>query len=370
MSDGEVHITLDGPTARIQTLQAKAGEGSARIEGGASFGASPRAELKLVAERFAVLSRVDRRIAASGEARLLLEADSLKLDGGFTVDEGLIDVSRSEAPSLGSDVIVRRPGEPGPEEESAAAGGRPPPRRNVNINLELDLGERLRLRGYGLDTLLAGKLRLTTPGGRPTLVGDVLAKQGTFAAYGQKLVIERGVIGFTGNIENPRLDIEAIRPEEAFSDPLSDLVKVGVTITGTAQNPRVRLFSEPDMSETDKLSWLLMGRSSSGGAEGALLQSALMALVSGPEGGSSTDKLAGIVKLDEISIRKSDDDSNETVVALGKQLSQRWYVGYERSLNATAGAWQLVYRVARRFTIRAQAGVDESSLDFIWTWRW
>ena len=54
---------------------------------------------------------------------------------------------------------------------------------------------------------------------------------------------------------------------------------------------------------------------------------------------------------------------------LGKQISKRWYVGYERGLNATTGSWQLIYRLARRITVRAQAGGD-NSLDVIWTLRW
>ncbi len=57
------------------------------------------------------------------------------------------------------------------------------------------------------------------------------------------------------------------------------------------------------------------------------------------------------------------------VIALGKQLSKRWYVGYERGLNATAGSFQLIYRIAQRFTLRAQSG-DDNSVDAIWTWRW
>jgi len=110
---------------------------------------------------------------------------------------------------------------------------------------------------------------------------------------------------------------------------------------------------------------------SSGGAEGALLQSALLALVSGSgEGSSPTEKLTGLVGLDELSVRKGDTDTKETIVSIGKQISQRWYVGYERSLNATAGSWQLVYKLAKSFTIRGQAGVDENAIDFIWTWRW
>jgi translocation and assembly module TamB len=68
-------------------------------------------------------------------------------------------------------------------------------------------------------------------------------------------------------------------------------------------------------------------------------------------------------------VRQSDGEVRETVIALGKQISRRWYVGYERGLNATAGSFQLVYRIAQRFTLRAQSG-DDNSLDVIWTWRW
>jgi translocation and assembly module TamB len=44
-------------------------------------------------------------------------------------------------------------------------------------------------------------------------------------------------------------------------------------------------------------------------------------------------------------------------------------VGYERGLNATGGNWQLIYRVARSFNLRAQSGED-NSVDAIWSWRW
>ncbi|MCK7494640.1 MAG: hypothetical protein MZW92_28370 [Comamonadaceae bacterium] len=31
-------------------------------------------------------------------------------------------------------------------------------------------------------------------------------------------------------------------------------------------------------------------------------------------------------------------------------------MGYERGVNATTGTWQLIYRIAQRFTLRAQSG--------------
>jgi translocation and assembly module TamB len=143
-----------------------------------------------------------------------------------------------------------------------------------------------------------------------------------------------------------------------------------VAVGGSAANPRVRLISEPEMSEIDKLSWLVMGRASDGlgRTDTALLQRAALALLAG-EGGGPTDQLTKALGLDDLSVRQSDGEVRETVVALGKQLSRRWYVGYEHGLNATTGSFQLIYRIARRFTLRAQSGED-NSLDVIWTWRW
>ena len=147
-------------------------------------------------------------------------------------------------------------------------------------------------------------------------------------------------------------------------------VRVGVAISGTALAPRVRLFSEPDMAEIDKLSWLVLGRATDGlgGSDTALLQRAALGLLAG-EGNGGAANLTQRLGLDDLSVRQGSGEVRETIVSLGKQLTRRWYVGYERGLNATAGTWQLIYRIAQRFTLRAQSGLD-NSLDVIWTWRW
>ena len=95
-----------------------------------------------------------------------------------------------------------------------------------------------------------------------------------------------------------------------------------------------------------------------------------MALLAG-EGEGPSDQLLSRLGLTDFSVGQNqrEGEARETVVSLGRQLSQRWYVGYERSVNATTGTWQLVYRIAQRFTVRAQSGT-ENSLDFIWAWRW
>jgi translocation and assembly module TamB len=234
--------------------------------------------------------------------------------------------------------------------------------RRATLNLRVDLGDKLRLRGQGLDAGLRGELRLTAPAGRLRVDGSVRTVGGTYRAYRQRLNIERGVLTFNGPIENPQLDIEAIRPNLD--------VRVGVAVTGTVLVPRVRLFSEPDMSDADKLSWLLRGRASEGQGSGdtALLQAAALALLAGDEPGT-LDQLFNVIGLDDLSLRQSDSAAGGAIVSVGKQLSRNWYVGYERGLNATTGNWQLIYRIAQRFTVRAQSG-EQNSIELIWSWRW
>ena len=385
VTDGELRIALAGDTARIERFVLRGGAGTLRIGGSANLGAGlvappsapdapppvappPSADLRVVADRFRLLARVDRRVVVSGEARMILKGDDVKVAGGFKVDEGLIDFTRSEAPSLSDDVVVIRSADnpdPNAEPTPAAPTGASP--FDVSLDLTVDLGSSLRLRGRGIDTGLAGRLHVTAPGGKLAVEGTVNTVGGTYNAYNQKLNIERGIITFTGPVENPRLDIQAMRASAATD--ISD-VRVGVLIGGTAVAPRVRLYSEPDMSDTDKLSYLVLGRAPDGlgGSEIAILQQAAVALLSG-EGEGSMSKFTKALGLDSLAVRQGAGGLQSTIVSLGKQISSRWYVGYERSLNATAGNFQLVYRVARRLTIRGQSGAD-NSIDVIWTWRW
>jgi len=232
----------------------------------------------------------------------------------------------------------------------------------VQMQVKINLGPQLQLRGQGVDTRLSGDVALTSPGNKLAINGTVRTVDGRFAAYGQRLEVTRGRFIFSGEPGNPRIDVLAIRPNLD--------VQVGVLVDGQAQNPRIRLYSDPELSDYDKLSWLVLGRSPDGlgSADTALLQRAAFALLSG-SGVGPTDKLLEAIGLTDFSLRQTEGDTRDTIISLGKQLSRRWYVGYERGVQATTGTWQLIYRVAQRFTLRAQSGED-NAVDLIWTWRW
>ncbi|MEO6408752.1 MAG: translocation/assembly module TamB domain-containing protein [Burkholderiaceae bacterium] len=373
ITDGDVAIRLQGDSARIERFSAKGGDGTLKLAGGAEFGSTPTANLTVSAQNFLLLGRVDRRIVVSGDGNLRLDAQAVAFDGKFGVDEGLVDFSRGDAPKLSDDVtVIRAPGAQSPQAAASAAAtakaapapieAAAAPKRDVRLNLRVALGKKLRLRGRGLDTRLEGDLRITAPQGQLAVNGTVNVVDGTYQAYGQRLAIDRGVVAFNGRVDSPRLDIEATRPKTGD-------VRVGVKVTGQPATLRVRLFSQPEMSEVDKLSWLVMGRASDalGGTETALLQRAALALVSG-EGPGVTDQITKALGLDELAV-SSGGDVKSTVVTVGKQISDRLYVAYAQGLNAAAGSFQLIYKIAQRFTLRAQSGSD-NSLDLIWTWRW
>jgi translocation and assembly module TamB len=358
-TDGRFTLDLHGQRAELTKLEARAGDGWLRATGRAELGTKPAAHVEIKADKLRVLSRVDRRIVASGEATLDFDDKGLQLAGKLRADEGLFDFTRADAPTLADDVTVLRGSRT--VDTTVPATAKAP--RNTRVDVALDFGSDFKVRGHGLATTLRGQLQATQKdGGALRLTGKLNADGGQYAAYGQKLEIERGDISFTGTLDNPSLDLLAVRPNLD--------VRVGVRVTGTALAPRVSLYSEPEMTDTDKLSWLLLGREPDtlGRTDTALLQRAAVALLSG-EGEGATGKALRQLGLDELSLSQSDDDTKATIVRLGKQISRRWYVGYERSLNATTGSWQLIYRIAQRFTLRAQSG-DDNALDLIWQWKW
>ena len=374
LRDGQVAVALQGDRATVERFVFHGnGDGTLQVTGAARFGDAPSANLHATAQRFRVLDRVDRRVVVSGSADAGFQAQRLAVNGRFRVDEGLVDVSQSDAQQLGDDVVVVNlpPGAPSPFAKrggaatsasgtSAAKGGSAS--APADIDVAVDLGDALRLRGRGIDTGLKGQLRVTTPKGQLAVNGVVRVDGGTYTAYNQNLLIERGTLVFTGDVASPRLDLLAVRPDLDM--------RVGVQAIGRATDPRVKLYSDAGLSDMDTLTWLVLGRAPEGLGrdDTALLQRAALALYAGDKNSSNK----GIVQklgLDELSLHRGSGDAEGTIVSLGKQLSKRLFVGYERALATAGGTWQLIYRVFGRMTLRARTG-DEESVDAVWTWAW
>lgn len=381
-SNGVMRLQVNGQHLEIAELVLQGAGGAAggqmQISGSADWvaatpasvpGSRLRMALQAKAQNFRVSAKPDQRLVVSGNLNAQLSNARLVLRGALVADQALIVLPEDTAPRLGSDVVVVRKALPGKPKASAA---QPAPKLAQavvpDISITLDPGSNFQLQGHGLSTRLAGLLTLKAEGvdAKPKLVGELHTVAGTYRAYGQNLNIEQGTLRFTGAYDNPALDIRALRPNLTQ--------EVGVEISGTAQLPVVRLYSDPDLPDADKLSWLVLGHAAStGGAETAMLQQAALALLAG-NGKSPTSALVNAFGIDEVSLGQAattnldGTSGTETTVKLGKRISRDFYVAYERGLSGTFGAFYVFYDLSRRFTLRAQSGV-QNAVDLIFTTR-
>ncbi|WP_101102042.1 translocation/assembly module TamB domain-containing protein [Macromonas bipunctata] len=317
----------------------------------------PRIDLQLQAQKLRLLARADRRLTLSGDVKLQLRDTLLDLSGNLSTDQALFLLPDASTPTLGDDVVVRGWARP------QASGGNSPIQTRLKVTLVL--GDNFELRGKGIQTHLTGRLQFSAEPGQsvPELTGLVRTVRGSYRAYGQTLSIDNGRIQFGGPYDNPGLNILAVRPHPSQV--------VGVEITGTAQAPRVRLYAEPDLPDSEKLAWLVLGRPATGaGAESAVLQQAALALLSGqtPEGASG---LGSRVGLDEISfqgeqINADGSTASAAAITLGKRLSNDLYLSYSRSVVGAMGTVSVLYDISQYLTLRAQAG-DDNAIDLIYT---
>ncbi|MDO9054136.1 MAG: translocation/assembly module TamB domain-containing protein, partial [Gallionella sp.] len=230
----------------------------------------------------------------------------------------------------------------------------------LTFDLDMDLGDNFFIKGQGLDAQLGGALKLTAANGAsPVSRGSVRVSKGSYSAYGQRLEIERGILNFQGPLDNPSLNILAWRKNQA--------VEAGVSLTGTAQSPRVNLVSNPNVSDSKKLSWLVLGHDleASDGKDFSAMQAAAGALLAGNESIALQQKIAHAAGLEEVSIRGA-GGLESTMLTLGKRLSSRAYLSYEQGLTGVGTLMKINYTLTKRLSAQAQAGTTPA-VDLFYT---
>lgn len=366
LRNGQLQARLTGDQLQLQKLAFDGNQGRAQADGWIRYAANEATmQLKLTADKLEVLSRPDRILVVSGTSTLTRDAKRFQLDGKFRADRANIELAGADTPTLSDDVVIVGKGAAPIKKEQ----GLP-----LNIDVEADLGNDFNLQGKGLDAQLAGSLRIRVADRRPPRVtGSIRVASGTYAAYGQKLVIDRGVINFTGAYDNPGLNILAVRrgPEgEALSETN---VEAGVEVRGTALAPQAKLVSTPSVSDSDKLAWLVLGHGidSTQGNDMALLGTAAGALF----GGSGQGKLAKSLGVDELGVGQAAGSTSagaatglqNTVVTVGKRISSRAYLSFEQGASTATSLVKIKYKLNPRITLQFQTGTN-NALDVLYTW--
>ncbi len=339
--------TLLGDYKLVGTAGQLSASGSIDLQGG-------KGDLQIIAERLPLAQRPDRWLIASGTGGASYANDVLTLKGNIRADAGLINQLLSNRPSWSDDVqIVGK--------EPAKGSG-----LSYAIEATLDLGEHFYIRASGLEARLDGKIDLRgNPGEALRATGTIVAQDAMFDAFGQQLQVERGMVNFQGPLDDPGLNILALRT--------GLIVEAGVEVTGTVRHPIVQLVSTPVVTDAEKLSWIVLGRApDSSGFDSSLL----LATAGNVLGGQSGGMIGHAIGVDDLSLHQKVSGGvmgdqgvmGNQVVTVGKRLSTRAYLSYEQGLTDASKVAKFTYTLTPRVTIVTQTGTEDS-LDLVYSFR-
>ncbi len=364
LRDGVARIALDNNVIDLQQVQFQGGNGTLRATGRIPLDQS-RSDITatVIADNLQLLASPAGQLTVSGQAIAANENNRLLVRGNFVVDRALFSLPEKSVPKLDDDVVVIR-GNESPARASSGdsgTGSKPASPFVPEVDVTVDLGRQFRFEGSGAELRLAGSLNIKSAPAEPLQAfGTVRIVDGTYEAFGAELAIERGLLNFQGALDNPNVNILAMRREQE--------VEAGVRVTGTVQQPRVELVSEPNVSEEEKLSWLIFGRAG-GNAEPGQAQNAAKGAAFGLLNKFGGQRLASRFGLDEFSIGSSDFGlQGQQVVNLGKEITDNLFIGFEQSLAGTGSVLKLTYELSRNWSVVVRGGAV-TGLDMLYNKR-
>lgn len=358
LKDGIVRVKLTDNLVDFQQVEFHGADGTLRALGRVRLdGNAPDLSASVVADKLELFASPDRKLSLSGSASVKNDGPrgQLAIDGKFTVDRALFDLPESSAPSLSDDVVIVRPDGTVPGEVKTVAGvpksiaEKPAPALGPRANIDIDLGNQFRFKGHGADLGLRGTITVMSAPGTPLrAVGNVRVTEGsTYSTFGRKLSIENGFFTFNGPIANPGINILAMRRNQE--------VEAGVQVTGTVQSPTAKLVSEPNVTDNEKLSWLLFGHGTDQGNN--LGQQNTMTTALALLGSATGKRVAQTVGLDEFTIGRSDVGlTDPQVVQLSKAINERFVLGYEQGLQSASNAFKATLNLSRFWSVSAYGG--------------
>lgn len=230
----------------------------------------------------------------------------------------------------------------------------------INSNLIVHVGNNVRMDAFGLKARLTGDLKVAQDKQGLGLNGQINIPEGRFHAYGQDLLVRKGELLFSGPPDQPILNIEAIRNPEATEDD----VIAGVRVTGSADEPKAEIFSDPAMSQQMALSYLLRGQGlDSEQSDSAAMTSMLIGL-GVAQSGQVVGKIGETFGVSNLALDTQGVGDSSQVVVSGyvlPGLQVKYGVGIFDSLATLT----LRYRLMPKLYLEAVSGVDQA-LDLLY----
>nr|WP_251978087.1 MULTISPECIES: translocation/assembly module TamB domain-containing protein [unclassified Salinicola] len=376
ITDARLQMALRGQTSTLEG-HVQSDDGRLELDGDADWSdpANWRANASIDGQESPLLIALPAygRLRVAPDIQIQALPQRLRVRGDVNVPWARLDIGQlpasAQAPS--SDTVIISEEEDRQQRAAAAAEandqGADTAQALADAGMQLDvlvdlhLGPDMQLEAYGLEAGLQGELQVRQGTGPVQLFGDVNLVDGTYTSFGQDLIIRQGQVLFSGPASQPSLRFEAIRNPDTTEDD----VIAGLRVTGQASAPRLTIFSEPAMTESRALSYILRGRApeDSGSGDDALT-SALIGL-SLSQTGSAVGQVGEVFGVEDLSLDASGAGDDSQVVVSGYVFDDL-KVSYGVGIFSPIAELTLRYRLIQNLYLQAVSGAAQA-LDLIYT---
>lgn len=354
IEDLNLKVNLAGKQANIKS-QWKMGDGTANAQGKIDWSqAQPKVKLTLKGSQLAIIQPPLAILKVTPDLVIDIADNKMNVTGQLDIPSGEITIV--ELPEGGvavsKDVVYQ---------DSIATQEKVADPMAILANLKMKIGEQLSVEGMGLTGRLTGDLNLKqTSQNQSQLFGEIKIIDGTYKFMGQTLTINTGELQFIGPMEEPSLNIEAIREIKA------DDITAGVRITGTPKKPIVTLFSSPAMEQAEILSYILKGTGLESDNDSLMLTAAFTLSQQAGVGTGTISNLTNtatglIEKLGFSNVQLDTNDDGK--VAISGYIGDKLMVKYGMGVFDSGYEMTVRYYLLSQLYLETVSGALEQSLD-------
>lgn len=359
INDFDLNIELNGQQGNLDgTIVLN--ERELKLAGALDWSNGPNGALTATARELPVFLVGYGRAAANLDAQVTL-GEILDIKGEVEIPRAMIsvnDVSSSGTNVSGDEILV-------PEEGTQALMRQAPSNFKSAMDLKVKMGDDVRFSAMDMvEGRLGGGLNITKRVSDNTIRanGEINIVDGAADIYGRRFNFATARVLFKNEIANPSLNIEVVADE----DSLEDDVQVGVRVTGTANAPDINLFSKPNMSQNEILSYILYGH----GLDKNVLQqdsnnsNLLLGLgVSGISGLATG--IAESFGVRDIQFN-TEGSGDEMQVAVQGYITRKLRISYGYGIFSTIGEFKLRYELIDSFYVEFISALNQT-VDLIYS---
>ncbi|MBX3458022.1 MAG: translocation/assembly module TamB domain-containing protein [Candidatus Paracaedibacteraceae bacterium] len=236
----------------------------------------------------------------------------------------------------------------------------------TQLDIKVDIPKKLFVQGFGLRSEWKGAMAMTGPMNIPNITGGIHSLKGRLDISSKRLELAPSSVTFEtkhGQIM-PVLDVSAkkvVREYEAF-----------ISVKGPVDEPKIDFISIPAQTTENVIALILFDKplSEVTAAQSLQLATTLAAVKAGKFSGGALDSLNQLLGVDDISLNKQEsidgtDDNSKYSVSVGKQLTERVFVGLEQGIQQEVGSKVKVkVDVTKNTKVDAEVGTQNTALGY------